>query len=149
MYSLVKTLKSLSFYYALIHIGLNFLYNNESIYRSFYEIFKSISVKSLWWVPHKTYLVKILVKMSGFQRFRNVFLYISRSSHWRCSVKKGVLKNFENFTGKHLSWSLFLRSVTLLIRDSNTGVFLWNLWNFTNICERLKSLNSWTIERSL
>ena len=25
-----------------------------------------------------------------------------RSSHWRCSVKKGVLKNLANFTGKHL-----------------------------------------------
>ena len=25
-----------------------------------------------------------------------------RSSHWRCSVKKGVPKNFVNFTGEHL-----------------------------------------------
>ena len=31
-----------------------------------------------------------------------------RSSHWRCSVKKGVLKNFTNFTGKNLCWSLLL-----------------------------------------
>ena len=31
-----------------------------------------------------------------------------RSSHQRCSVKKGVLKNFANFTGKHPCWSLFL-----------------------------------------
>ena len=30
----------------------------------------------------------------------------SRSSHRKCSVKKGVLKNFSNFTGKHLCWSL-------------------------------------------
>ena len=30
------------------------------------------------------------------------------SNHRRCSVKKGVLKKFANFTGKHLSWSLFL-----------------------------------------
>ena len=30
-----------------------------------------------------------------------------RSSHRRCSVKKGVLKNFANFTGKHLCWSFF------------------------------------------
>ena len=29
-----------------------------------------------------------------------------RSSHWRCSVKKGVLKNFANSTEKHLGWSL-------------------------------------------
>ena len=33
-----------------------------------------------------------------------------RSSHWRCSVRKGALKNFTNFTGKQLCWSLFLLS---------------------------------------
>ena len=27
---------------------------------------------------------------------------VNGSSHQRCSVKKGVLKNFENFMGKHL-----------------------------------------------
>ena len=31
-----------------------------------------------------------------------------RSSHRRCSAEKGVLKNFANFTGKRLSWSVFL-----------------------------------------
>ena len=30
-----------------------------------------------------------------------------RSSHWN-SLKKGVLRNFANFTGKQLCWSLFL-----------------------------------------
>ena len=41
-----------------------------------------------------------------------------RSSHKRCSVKIGVLKNFSNFTGKHLYWSLFLiklQTCTLLL----------------------------------
>ena len=58
------------------------------------------------------------------------------SSLWRCSVKKGVLKNVVNFTGKHLPWSLFLinlqalRSATLLKRDSFTDAFLWSLRNF-------------------
>ena len=31
----------------------------------------------------------------------------ARSSHWRSSVKKDVLKNFSKFTGKHLCQSLF------------------------------------------
>ena len=31
----------------------------------------------------------------------------ARSSCWRSSVKKGVLKNFSKFTGKHLCQSLF------------------------------------------
>ena len=53
----------------------------------------------------------------------------------RCSrselfCKKGVLKNFAKFTGKHLCQSLFfdkaagLRSATLLKKDSGRGVFL-------------------------
>ena len=54
-----------------------------------------------------------------------------RSSHWRCSVKKGVLKNLANFTGKHLCWSLFLikllfrnvSKINLSFRSSNRDVF--------------------------
>ena len=30
-----------------------------------------------------------------------------KSSHWRCSIKKCVLKNLANFTRKHLCFSLF------------------------------------------
>ena len=47
-----------------------------------------------------------------------------------CFVKEGVLKNFANFTGKHLCWSIFLLKqqnfwlATLSKRNSNTGVFL-------------------------
>ena len=38
-----------------------------------------------------------------------------RSSHQRCSVKKGVLKNFAKFTGKHMCQSLFFNKVAGLI----------------------------------
>ena len=44
--------------------------------------------------------------------------------------KKGVRKNFANFSGKNLCWSLFLitlqvfRPATLLKRYSNTDAFL-------------------------
>ena len=31
-----------------------------------------------------------------------------RNSHWKCSIKKPVLKIFAVFTGKNQSWSLFL-----------------------------------------
>ena len=50
-----------------------------------------------------------------------------RSTHSQKLFKTG-LKNFTNFTGKHLCWTLFLiklqpfRPTTLLKRDSNTGV---------------------------
>ena len=36
---------------------------------------------------------------------------MSRSSHQRCSAKKGVLRNFTKFTGKHLCQSLFFNKV--------------------------------------
>ena len=45
---------------------------------------------------------------------RRVLRYqVNRSSHRRYSVKKGVLKNFANFTGKHLCWSFFNNSAGL------------------------------------
>ena len=46
-----------------------------------------------------------------------------RSSHWRCSVKKDVLrKMLAKFTGKHLSQRLYFNKVAGL--DSGTSVFL-------------------------
>ena len=53
-----------------------------------------------------------------------------RSSHWRrCCMENAVLKSFAIFKGK-------LQTATLLKRDSNTGVFLWILWN----CEIFKNI---------
>ena len=45
---------------------------------------------------------------------------INRSSHQRCSIRKGILRNFAKFTGKHLYQSLFF----------GTKVFLWIFRNF-------------------
>ena len=39
------------------------------------------------------------------------FRTLCRSSHQRCSIKKGVLGNFAKFTGKHLYQSLFVNKV--------------------------------------
>ena len=60
-----------------------------------------------------------------FRTFSNV-----RSSGLEVSWRKGVLRNFANFTGKHLCQNLFfckvpgLKPVTLLKKDSGTGLFL-------------------------
>ena len=60
----------------------------------------------------------------------------NRSSLLQMFLKIGVLKNFANLIGKHRCWSIFLiklqawRPPTLFKKDSNTGVFLWNLRNF-------------------
>ena len=54
---------------------------------------------------------------------------IYRSSHRRCSVWIGVLRNFAKFTGKHLCQSLFfnkvagLRPATLLKKEALAQVF--------------------------
>ena len=50
-----------------------------------------------------------------------------RSSHRRCSVKKVVLKNFANFTGKHLCWSIFFNKVaglTPILKDISEQLLL-------------------------
>ena len=39
------------------------------------------------------------------------FTTSTRSSHQRCSIETGVLKNFTKLTGKHLYQSLFLNKV--------------------------------------
>ena len=47
---------------------------------------------------------------------------LSRSSHQRCSVKRGVLKSFTKFTGKHLCQSLFFNKVAGLRPKKETLV---------------------------
>ena len=43
--------------------------------------------------------------------------------------KLGVLKNFPNFTGKHLCWNLFLiKFLTNFIQDTPTQVFFYGIW---------------------
>ena len=77
-----------------------------------------------WHHPSFTYTVKKEL-MSYFQKLPSM-----------CSVKISALKNFANFTWKHLCWSFFLiklqafKAATLLKKDSNTDVFLWTLQNF-------------------
>ena len=48
-----------------------------------------------------------------FEDFSLLRIYAThyRSGHRRCSVKKGVLRNFTKFTGKHLCQSLFFNTV--------------------------------------
>ena len=59
------------------------------------------------------------VKYSG-RNDNSTVTYTTISSHRSCSAKKGVLRNFTKFTGKHLCQSLFfnkfagLRPATLL-----------------------------------
>ena len=67
-----------------------------------------------------------------------------RSSHWTCSVEKGILKTFANFTGKHLCWNVLIHSVKNFVKKRlqhrcfpvKLAKFL-RTPNLKNICERL------------
>ena len=48
-----------------------------------------------------------LGKINSLQCYRLYNFPSFRSSHWRCSVRKGALRNFAKFTGQHLWLSLF------------------------------------------
>ena len=51
---------------------------------------------------------KLFALIKNLIQFKTLLTRIFRSSHRRCSVKKGVLRNFAKFTGKHPCQSLFL-----------------------------------------
>ena len=55
---------------------------------------------------------------------------IFRSSHRRCSIKKGALENFANFTGKHLCKGLFFNKVGGLRSTFLKRKFLENIAKF-------------------
>ena len=78
----------------------------------------------------KLYFITTLINVLNNNFCRTLFLF--RSSRSQVFFKIGLLKNFANFTGKHLWWSPFL--IKLLKTGSNTGVILWYLRNFQEHC---------------
>ena len=63
-----------------------------------------------------------------------------RSSHRRCSLKKGVPKNFAKFTGKHLYQSFFFNKVAGLRPATLSEKRLWRRCFPVNIAKLLKTL---------
>ena len=66
---------------------------------------------------------------SPHNEVQRYLLGLFRSSHRRCSVKKVFLK-FLQISRENTYVGVSFRPATLFKRDSNTVVFLWNLWNF-------------------
>ena len=58
--------------------------------------------------------------------FKHYILLILRSSHRRCSVRKGVIRNFSKFTGKQLYQSLYFQKVAGL---RPATLIKWRLWH--------------------
>ena len=55
--------------------------------------------------PKQTWCTNL--KLCGLTELITIY----RTSHWRCSIEKGVLKYFTKFTWKHLCQSLFFNKV--------------------------------------
>ena len=66
-----------------------------------------------------------------------------RSGHRRCSVKKSVLKNFANFTGKHQCCSFFLIKllIKLLIKFRRTSPVAASISKTVNLIPRHTTLS--------
>ena len=85
-----------------------------------------------------------LYKFFSFRNSSTIF----RSSHWRCSIKKAILKHFVIFAGKHLCWGLFFNRVAghqtcnFIKERLQHRYFLANITKFIrpilkNFCKRL------------
>ena len=75
-------------------------------------------------------MTSICEKKSWQMSLYNFIILQKQSPKVLC--KKGVLKHFAIFIGKHLCWSLFagIQICNFLIRNTNTYVFLRILWTF-------------------
>ena len=62
-----------------------------------------------------------------------------RSSHQMCSLKKGVLRNFAKFTGKHLCQSIFFNKVAGLRPPTLSKKRLWHMCFPVNFAKFLRT----------
>ena len=62
-----------------------------------------------------------------------------RSSHQRCSVRKGVLRNFTKFTGKHLYQSYYFNKVAGIRPATLLKKTLWHRFFTVNFAKFLKT----------
>ena len=66
--------------------------------------------------------------------------YITRSIHQKCSIKKGVIRNFVKFTGKHMCQSIFFNKVAALRYATLLKKRLWDMCFLVNIAKFLRTL---------
>ena len=101
--------------------------------RKHQKTFSSIITSELCFAEHRS---DVIILRTNQKQPPGAFCKKSRSSQQRCSMKKGVLRNFPKFTENHLSLSLFftkvvgLRSATLLKKRLWDRCFPVNLAKF-------------------
>ena len=84
-----------------------------------------------------SYSKSLLTELSAKSTIRKVFDF--RSSHQRCSLKKGALRNFTKFTGKHLCQSLFFNKVAGLKPETLLKNRPWHKWFPINFMKFLRT----------
>ena len=106
-----------------ISYGVESFYPNRSIEKAFNYITEQMCFRNKLTPICSNMIIKILkLKLATEFSFKSNVRFLNRSSRPQMFCKKGALKNFEEFTGKHLGQSLFfnkvadLRTATLLKR---------------------------------
>ena len=91
---------------------------------------------TLFVIAAKTHFFSCFAGIITLTKFDQINLFHKQALEVFC--EKGLLR-------KHLWWSLSLiklttwETATLLKRDSDMGVFLWNFWNFYIVCRGVPS----------
>ena len=84
-----------------------------------------VEIMTELWSPDKLWFGSIVISVCFAMRFC-VAVPPFRSSHRRCSVRKGVLTNFAKFTGKHLCQSLFFNKLAAVRPATLLKKRLWH-----------------------
>ena len=110
--------------------------NYLSLLCTFYATNIYVKLKILGWLSNFQFSAfLVLCSCSVLNIVMNIALFVKeiakkkkkiRSSHWRCSVRKGVLRNFVQFTGKHLFQSLIFDKVARMRPATLLKMRLWH-----------------------
>ena len=134
-----KNLLFLSFYKWYHLFGVLFIFYSATLFTNLYVIFTSSTSYHLYFQPSLLPGWRWILSTES-----NTFVIWYRSSHQRCSLRKGkgVLRNFAKFTGKHLCQSLFFNEVAGLSLPQPATLLKKRLWYRcfpVNFCEISKN----------
>ena len=77
---------------------------------------------------------ELFSQKAPFKFLTRFWIHLCRTSHPRCSIRKGVLRNFAKFTGKRLCHSLYFNKVAGLRPEGcEFAKFLRTLFYRTNL----------------
>ena len=108
---------------------------NCKISFSFLKALNVLSVSFLW-VFSVSFLLRFL---KFFFQLESPHYCFQRSSHQRCSVTTGVLRNFAKFTGKQLCQRLFFNKVAGLRSATLLKMSLWHRRFLVNFVKFLRT----------